>query len=135
MKFHFKKYKTLKKYKVVELPWVLQYITLRLFLDTFFSALGLPRAMWAGIACMSVCLPFTEDCTGRAQDRGLFNVVGAALFIVLYLVLPESMYSLMGIIGGIGVGYSAGYRWQTAFNTLTGYVSGILYIKNSVILC
>ena len=84
---------------------------------------------------MSVCLPFTEDCTGRAQDRGLFNVVGAALFIVLYLVLPESMYSLIGIIGGIGVGYSAGYRWQTAFNTLTGYVSGILYIKNSVILC
>ena len=81
------------------------------------SALGLPRAMWAGIACMSVCLPFTEDCTGRAQDRGLFNVVGAALFIVLYLVLPESMYSLIGIIGGIGVGYSAGYRWQTAFNT------------------
>lgn len=52
-----------------------------------------------------------------AQDRGLFNVVGAALFIVFYLVLPESMYSLIGIIGGIGVGYSAGYRWQTAFNT------------------
>ena len=36
---------------------------------------------------------------------------------MLYLVLPESMYSLIGIIGGIGVGYSAGYRWQTVFNT------------------
>lgn len=24
---------------------------------------------------------------------------------------------MIGIIGGIGVGYSAGYKWQTAFNT------------------
>ena len=27
----------------------------------FMNLLGLPRAMWAGIACMSVCLPFTKD--------------------------------------------------------------------------
>ncbi len=38
-------------------------------------------------------------------------------FIVLYLVLPKSMYPYIGMIGGIGVGYSAGYPWQTAFNT------------------
>ena len=91
------------------------------------SALGLPRAMWAGIACMSICLPFTEDCGTRAEDRGLFNLVGCALFLVLYLILPESMYSLIGIIGGIGVGYSAGYRWQTAFNTF-----GALAIASSL---
>ena len=66
---------------------------------------------------MSVCLPFTEDCTIRAGNRGLFNIVGCLLFIVLYLVLPESMYPYIGMIGGIGVGYSAGYAWQTAFNT------------------
>ena len=24
---------------------------------------------------------------------------------------------MIGIIGGIGVGYSAGYKWQTVFNT------------------
>ena len=29
------------------------------------SLLGLPRAMWAGIACMSVCLPFTDDLSKR----------------------------------------------------------------------
>lgn len=50
------------------------------------------------------------------QSRGLFNIVGCLLFIVLYLVLPESMYLYIGMIGGIGVGYSAGYAWQTAFN-------------------
>ena len=33
------------------------------------------------------------------------------------MVLPKSMYPYIGMIGGIGVGYSAGYAWQTAFNT------------------
>ena len=37
--------------------------------------------------------------------------------MVLYIVLPKSMYPYIGIIGGIGVGYSAGYAWQTVFNT------------------
>ena len=81
------------------------------------NLLGLPRAMWAGIACMSVCLPFTEDCVARSGKRWQFNIVGCLLFIVLYLALPESMYPYIGMIGGIGVGYSAGYAWQTAFNT------------------
>lgn len=27
------------------------------------------------------------------------------------------MYPYIGMIGGIGVGYSAGYSWQTVFNT------------------
>ena len=81
------------------------------------SLLNLPRAMWAGIACMSVCLPFTEDGKMRAVDRGVFNIAGCALFLVLYLILPESGRSMIGIIGGIGVGYSAGYKWQTVFNT------------------
>ena len=74
------------------------YIRLSLVVSSamlFMSLLGLPRAMWAGIASMSVCLPF----------------------VILYLVLPESMYPYIGMIGGIGVGYSAGYAWQTAFNT------------------
>ena len=96
------------------------YIRLSLVVSSamlFMSLLGLPRAMWAGIACMSVCLPFTEDGKMRAVDRGVFNIAGCALFLVLYLILPESGRSMIGIIGGIGVGYSAGYKWQTVFNT------------------
>ena len=65
----------------------------------------------------SVCLPFTDDCVARSGKRWQFNIVGCVLFIVLYLILPESMYPYIGMIGGIGVGYSAGYAWQTAFNT------------------
>ena len=96
------------------------YVKLTLIVSSamlFMNLLGLPRAMWAGIACMSVCLPFTEDCIPRSVSRGMFNVVGCLLFIVLYLILPKSMYPYIGMIGGIGVGYSAGYPWHTAFNT------------------
>lgn len=106
------------------------YIKLTLIVSSamfIVNILGLPRAMWAGIACMSVSLPFTQDCLPRAKDRGLFNIVGCVLFVALYLTLPESMYSLIGIIGGIGVGYSAGYKWQTAFNTF-----GALAIASSL---
>ena len=81
------------------------------------SLLGLPRAMWAGIASMSVCLPFPDDCGERAGKRAAFNIVGCLLFAGLYLLLPQSFYPYIGMIGGIGVGYSAGYAWQTAFNT------------------
>ena len=96
------------------------YIRLSLVVSSamlFMSLLGLPRAMWAGIASMSVCLPFPDDCKERAGKRAAFNIVGCLLFAILYLLLPESMYPYIGMIGGIGVGYSAGYAWQTAFNT------------------
>ena len=32
-------------------------------------------------------------------------------------VMAVSYTHLIGMIGGIGVGYSAGYAWQTVFNT------------------
>ena len=89
------------------------------------SLLGLPRAMWAGIACMSVCLPFSGDMRPRAKIRGLYNVLGCAVFAVLYFLLPQSLHPYLGILGGIGVGYSAGYAWQTVFNTF-----GALYIAS-----
>ena len=78
----------------------------------FFAGLfGLPRAMWAGIAAMSVLVPFHADMKGRIKGRIPGNILGGLTFIVLYLVLPESMYSLIGILGGIGVGLSATYGW------------------------
>ena len=100
------------------------------------SLLGLPRAMWAGIACMSVCLPFTEDGKERAGKRAGFNIIGCLIFAVLYFVLPESMYPYIGMIGGIGVGYSAGYAWQTVFNTFgaLSIASGLFGVTGAVAL-
>lgn len=81
------------------------------------SFAGLPRAMWMGIACMSICQLKHEGCVEKAKKRGPYNVVGCLIFLALYRLLPTSMYPYIGIIGGIGVGYSAGYAWQTVFNT------------------
>ena len=61
----------------------------------------------------------------RAKIRGLYNVLGCAVFAVLYFLLPQSLHPYLGILGGIGVGYSAGYAWQTVFNTF-----GALYIAS-----
>ena len=85
---------------------------------------------------MSVCLPFTADCRGRAGKRAMFNIVGCILFAVLYLIFPESMYPYIGMIGGIGVGYSAGYAWQTAFNTFgaLSIASGLFGMPAAVLL-
>ena len=66
---------------------------------------------------MSVCLPFSSDLVARAKLRGPYNILGSLIFVVLYIVLPKSMYPYIGIIGGIGVGDSAGCAWQTVFNT------------------
>ena len=100
------------------------------------SLLGLPRAMWAGIACMSVCLPFSSDLVARAKLRGPYNILGSLIFVVLYIVLPKSMYPYIGIIGGIGVGYSAGYAWQTVFNTFgaLSIASGLFGMTGAVVL-
>ncbi len=106
------------------------YIRMTLTVSTallVMNLLGLPRAMWAGIACMSVCLPFSGDMKPRAKTRGMYNILGCAVFVALYFLLPESLHPYLGILGGIGVGYSAGYAWQTVFNTF-----GALYIASGI---
>lgn len=86
------------------------------------SLLQLPRAMWSGIAVMSTMLPFTEDTVYRVKRRIPFNIVGSLIFLLLYYVLPDSIYANIGLIGGIGVGFSASYSFQTIFNTFGALV-------------
>lgn len=115
------------------------YLRLTLIVSSamlIMSLLGLPRAMWAGIACMSVCLPFEKDMVKQAKERGVFNLVGSLIFLGLYLILPADLHSMLGLIGGIGVGYSARYPWQTVFNTFgaLSIASGVFGITGAVIL-
>ncbi len=79
---------------------------------------NIPRRMWIGIAVMSVTMPFTDEIKQRSKGRIIGNIVGGLLFVIIYFALPESMYSYIGIIGGIGVGLSATYGWQAVFNSL-----------------
>lgn len=96
----------------------------------------MPRVMWIGIAAMSVLLPFSKDMKYRVQRRGPFNVLGCLIFLFLHAVLPQSVFRWIGLIGGVGVGYSAGYAWQTVFNTFGAlYIAENLFgLKNAIIL-
>ena len=69
----------------------------------------MPRAMWAGIAAMSAIVPLMADMQARVKNRIIGNVAGVLCFLVLYTLLPTSIYAYIGILGGIGVGFSAKY--------------------------
>lgn len=102
----------------------------------FANILGIPRAMWIGIAAMSVLVPFPQDLKKRVAGRIPGNIVGGLLFLVLYKLLPASMLPYMGVIGGIGVGFSATYGWQAVFNSL-GAISiavGIFGLPGAILL-
>ena len=95
---------------------------------------GMPRAMWAGIAAMSAILPAMDDMRYRVRWRIIGNIAGVCCFLALYFLLPSSIYAYIGVIGGIGVGFSAKYGWQAVFNTF-GALSiavGILGLPGAV---
>lgn len=76
----------------------------------------LPRAIWVGFACMSTLQPNREKLEFRYKKRPIFVVLGCVIFTIMYIILPESLRDNMGIIGGIMVGFSSTYQWQTVFN-------------------
>lgn len=100
------------------------------------SCMNIPRVMWVGISCMSVLLPFTSDLKYRVHRRAVFNVVGCMILAVLYVILPAQLFGLAGVLGGIGVGFSAGYAWQTVFNTFgaVAVASGLFGMKTAILL-
>lgn len=96
--------------------------------------LHLPRSMWAGIAAMSVILPFEKDARGRTKGRIPGNLLGGIVFLALYSLLPPSFLSYAGIIGGIGVGLSATYGWQSLFNSFgaMAVATGLIGLEGAI---
>ncbi|MCQ4636929.1 FUSC family protein [Anaerovorax odorimutans] len=82
------------------------------------SLLGIPRVMWMGFACMSLLPPVQETVPSRVKQRIIGVIGGCALFAVLYQILPGDPGAYMGILGGLAVGFSGTYSWQTVFNCL-----------------
>ena len=105
--------------------------------------INLPRHIWAGIAVMSIVTPFPTGKKQKVKERILGNVFGALLVFIIYAYCPEFMYNNIGIIGGIGVGLSATYGFQSVFNTfgaisaastLLGFPAAIFYrVFNNVL--
>lgn len=106
------------------------------FVMLIAELLGLPKAMWFGICTMSLLHPFREDLMYRSKRRAPFNIIGCIVFFILYSVLPASVHPYIGLIGGIGVGFSASYSWQTIFNTFGAVymAAGLLGLPGAVAL-
>lgn len=103
----------------------------------------LPRPMWIGIAVMSITTPFPTGQKEKVKERIIGNIFGALLVFVIYKYCPDFIYTNIGIIGGICVGFSATYGFQSVFNTfgsisiaatILGFPAAIFYrILNNAI--
>lgn len=90
-------------------------VSTAIFLGGLFH---IPRTMWIGIAAMSILMPFRNDLKGRVKGRIPGNIIGGVVFLALYLLFSPSILPYIGMIGGVGVGLSASYKWQAVFNSL-----------------
>lgn len=99
---------------------------------------GVKRFMWMGFACASLLseYPYSHNAFPRFWQRIVGAVAGSCLFFVLYLLLPESLHSLLGPLGGLCLGFCTDYRYKTAMNCLGALMlgAGIYGLQGAVVL-
>ncbi len=91
---------------------------------TFGMALNIPRFIWLSFPCSSILAqyPYAKDSKGRIWERIEGIAIGSVGFYILCQIIPESMYSLIGLIGGFVLGFCTKYRNKTiviCFGALT----------------
>ena len=108
-------------------------VCLSLLIGELFN---LPRAVWIAFACVSVLQPNQEKIDTRYKIRPIYTIVGCIAFTIIYLILPNSIKSNIGLIGGLMVGFSATYHWQTVFNCFGALASviPILGLEGAIVL-
>lgn len=99
---------------------------------------GVERFMWMGFACASLLseYPYSGNTLPRFRQRIIGAVAGSFAFYLLYLIIPESMHSLLGPLGGLCLGFCTDYRYKTAMNCFGALMlgAGIYGIQGAVLL-
>ena len=99
---------------------------------------GVERFMWMGFACASLLseYPYSANTFPRFWQRIVGALAGSCLFFVLYSLLPESLHSLLGPLGGLCLGFCTDYRYKTAMNCLGALMlgAGIYGLQGAVVL-
>lgn len=99
---------------------------------------GVERFMWMGFACASLLseYPYSSNTFPRFWQRIVGALAGSCLFFVLYSLLPESLHSLLGPLGGLCLGFCTDYRYKTAMNCLGALMlgAGIYGLQGAVVL-
>lgn len=105
---------------------------------TFGQVFGIKRFMWMGFACASLLseYPYSGNTFTRFRQRITGAVAGSCIFFILYLIIPESLRSLLGPLGGLCLGFCTDYRYKTAMNCLGALMlgTGIYGLQGAVIL-
>lgn len=78
--------------------------------------LNVQRIMWIGFSVMSIIQPDMEKSEYRIKNRHPYVIIGCLAFGVIYFICPQEYRGYIGILGGLMVGLSATYTWQTSFN-------------------
>ncbi len=103
------------------------------------SLFPLKRMMWAAFACGSIlgCYQAAGDgIKQRFLHRLIGTVIGSTAFILAYSVIPEDLHMLLGMLGGLCLGFCTDYRSKTACNCLGALfiASGLYGVKEAVLL-
>ena len=78
--------------------------------------LNIPRVIWVAFSCMSILQPDIDKIEFRTKKRPVYVIIGCVIFYVVYSMLPADSKGFIGVIGGLMVGFSGTYQWQTSFN-------------------
>lgn len=96
--------------------WYLKLSSAIALVFFFGKLLNFSRPMWIAFACMSVTNFDHQQINFKFKYRTSFAIIGSLIFGLLFTFIPKDYLSLAGILGGILVGFSGSYQWQTAFN-------------------
>lgn len=122
-----------------KMQWLLQLAMGVGIILALGTALNLPRMMWAAFACGSIVGCYSAgpaEARTRAVQRFVGVLIGCAIFFVFYPMVPESMQSLFGPLGGLCLGLCTKFRYQTACNCLGALfmAAGLFGVQGSVVL-
>ena len=105
---------------------------------TLGQAFGIQRFMWMGFACASLLseYPYSGNGFPRFWQRMVGVVAGSGIYFILYLLVPASLRSLLGPLGGLCLGFCTDYRYKTAMNCLGALMigTGIYGLQGAVVL-
>ncbi len=119
--------------------WQIQLVLGVALILTLGSAFHLPRMMWAAFACGSILGYYSATAAQvkvRMGQRLVGAVAGSVIYFVVYQILPESMHSLLGPLGGFCLGFCTDYRFKTACNCIGALfmATAVFGLQQSVIL-
>lgn len=89
------------------------------------EVLNVPRVMWIACGCLSLLQPNEEKTKERIRERYIYVIIGCFMFLSLYITTPENLRGYIGMLGGLMVGFSATYKWQTVFNSFGALVVAV----------